>query len=435
MLPGYTVGRVVGEGGFCQVRLAVHRASRRRVAVKVVDTAKAGAAAGGGGAAGAAAGGDDAAGEARRALREVRVLRRLGGHACVVKLFDAVEDAPRGRLHLVMEYAAGGSLLDHVRARRRLGEPEAAHLLQQLASALAYCHANDVVHRDVKLENVLLDGRGGAKLIDFGLAAFFAPGRRLRVHCGSPSYAAPEIVARRAYEGPPVDVWSLGVVLFAALAGHLPFHSPTGDKRELCARILAGGYAAPEWLSPGARDLLGRMLTVDPERRATLREVAAHAWTRGAGPRWERPPSVFAVSVDAATGAVTGADEGALAELERLGHGRAETLRQLAAGEVGPAVACYCLLAEARAEAAARLSPRPVFAPAAAAAAAANPAPAPASGSGAAADSRRPATPSHHHHQQQPVPVPVPGAARPAGAAATAATAAVRPQTPVIAVS
>jgi serine/threonine protein kinase len=88
-----------------------------------------------------------------------------------------------------------------------------------------------VVHRDVKLENILLDAQNSMKIIDFGLAAFYAPGKKLRVHCGSPSYAAPEIVARKQYDGPPVDVWSLGVVLFAMMAGFLPFHSPSGNKQ------------------------------------------------------------------------------------------------------------------------------------------------------------------------------------------------------------
>lgn len=102
------------------------------------------------------------------------------------------------------------------------------------AAAVAVVRASSlaqVVHRDIKLENILLDSNRSMKLIDFGLAAFYAPGKKLRVHCGSPSYAAPEIVARKLYEGPPVDVWSLGVVLFAMLAGFLPFHSPTGNKQ------------------------------------------------------------------------------------------------------------------------------------------------------------------------------------------------------------
>jgi hypothetical protein len=124
-LPGYSVGRVVGEGGFCQVRLGVHHLSRRKVAVKVIDKARLGD-----------------ANEARRVAREVRVLRRLRGHPCVIRLFEVVDAGPR--LHLVMEYAPGGSLLDHVRAKKRLGEAEAAQFLVQIVSALAYCHDSEV---------------------------------------------------------------------------------------------------------------------------------------------------------------------------------------------------------------------------------------------------------------------------------------------------
>lgn len=176
------------------------------------------------------------------------------------------------------------------------GGPHVCHRpLQHMPPTLSACcccaATMQVVHRDMKLENVLLDGCGRLRLIDFGLAAFFAPGKRLRVHCGSPSYAAPEIVGRRAYEGPPVDVWSTGVVLFAMLAGFLPFHSPTGNKQELCQKILAGSYNAPDWLSPGARDLLSRMLCVDPVARISLAGIAAHPWTRGAGPAWVPPSS------------------------------------------------------------------------------------------------------------------------------------------------
>lgn len=90
--------------------------------------------------------------------------------------------------------------------------------------------AVQIVHRDVKLENILLDASNRIKLIDFGLAANTMPGKKLKVHCGSPSYAAPEIVARRLYDGPPVDVWSLGVVLYGMICGHLPFHASDNKK-------------------------------------------------------------------------------------------------------------------------------------------------------------------------------------------------------------
>jgi serine/threonine protein kinase len=255
-----------------------------------------------------------------------------------------------------------------------------------------------VVHRDIKPENILLDAGRSMKLIDFGLAAFFAPGKKLRVHCGSPSYAAPEIVGRKLYEGPPVDVWSLGVVLFAMLAGFLPFHSSTGNKQELCQKIMAGTYNAPDYLSPSARDLLGRMLTVDPDARITLAEVAAHPWTRSSGPQWELPTTnCYSLSgttsasgsggmhqqqqqqhqvvliphggTSSGSGAASGpqaAPDGGLLgvqasileELEGHGCSRPAVLRYLAAGEANYMTASYYLLAEARAEAAAKLLPQ-----------------------------------------------------------------------------
>lgn len=101
------------------------------------------------------------------------------------------------------------------------------------------------------------------------------PGKKLRVHCGSPSYAAPEIVSRQLYDGPPVDVWSLGVVLFAMITGYLPFHASGSNKDELCQKIIAGVYKTPEWISDESKDLLRGMLTTDPRRRLTLEQVSA----------------------------------------------------------------------------------------------------------------------------------------------------------------
>ncbi|KAJ9506828.1 hypothetical protein QJQ45_030402, partial [Haematococcus lacustris] len=379
------------------VRLALHHLSGRKVAVKVIDKAKL-----------------TDANEAKRIQREIRVMRHLT-HECIIKLFQVV-DAP-SMLYLVMEHAPNGSLLDHVRARKRLAEPDAAYILQQVVAGLEHCHQREVVHRDVKLENILLDadnvmkvGSGARwsadltklardlgppdvpaiclssahhdarllamQVIDFGLSAFFVPDKRLRVHCGSPSYAAPEIVARKHYDGPPVDVWSLGVVLFAMLAGYLPFHSSSGNKQELCAKIMEGKYTAPESLSPHAKDILARqaflllpaplpgaawpcltlphpclalpfhrMLTVDPEKRITLGQLWSHPWVRGAT-RWEPVgASVYCVLSDPSTGAVY-ADEQLVDELEASGYPRQMVLQSLLASEVNYLTAAYYLLAE-----------------------------------------------------------------------------------------
>ena len=200
-LPGYTIGRVIGEGGFCKVHLGVHHFTREKVAIKMIDKGRLVEQA-----------------DRRRVGREIRVLKRLS-HQSVIRVFDVVES--HSRIYVVMEYCEGGSLLDYVRGKKRLSEAEACAFMPQVLRGLENCHENGVVHRDIKLENLLLDEESRMKIIDFGLSAILQPGRKLRVHCGSPSYAAPEIVSRKLYAGPPVDVWSLGVVPFAMISGYL----------------------------------------------------------------------------------------------------------------------------------------------------------------------------------------------------------------------
>ena len=225
-----------------------------------------------------------------------------------------------------MENCPKGTLLDHVRSKKRLQEPEAAYLLQQVVAGLQHCHMREVVHRDIKLENILLGSDNEMKVIDFGLSAFFLPGKMLRVHCGSPSYAAPEIVARKQYEAAPVDVWSLGIVFFAMLSGYLPFYSNTGNKQELCDKILAGKFGMPDHVSPLAADLLLRMLCVEPAKRITFEELWEHAWIKQS-PKWE-PSGLKAntVKTDASTGAVY-ADEQLLQVMEEAGYSRSAVLQ------------------------------------------------------------------------------------------------------------
>ncbi|EEH54051.1 uncharacterized protein MICPUCDRAFT_5956, partial [Micromonas pusilla CCMP1545] len=256
----YLLGAVVGEGGFCKVRAGIHQVTGAKTAVKLIDKTKL-----------------TDVNDRKRVGREIRVLKRLT-HESIIRLFDVVDGIDK--MFVVMEYADGGSLLDHVRARKRLSERESARMFRQMCAGLMYCHANGVVHRDVKLENVLLDANANVKIIDFGLSAVLTPGRRLRVHCGSPSYAAPEIVARREYDGPPVDVWSAGVVLFAMVTGYLPFHAPKGEKQELCRKIMKGAFTTPESCARDFRDLVANILRVDPAKRATFAQVLESKWMR-----------------------------------------------------------------------------------------------------------------------------------------------------------
>jgi 5'-AMP-activated protein kinase catalytic alpha subunit len=165
-----------------------------------------------------------------------------------------------------MEYADGGSLLDYVRARKKLSEKEAARFFHQLCRALEHCHQHGIVHRDVKLENVLLDAGENVKLIDFGLSAVLAgDGKKLKVHCGSPSYAAPEIVARRAYDGPAGGrVVRRGSCCSRWCAGTCPSTRTGGNKQELCAKIQRGVFTIPDAASEDFKALIKTVLRVDP---------------------------------------------------------------------------------------------------------------------------------------------------------------------------
>ena len=143
--------------------------------------------------------------------------------------------------------------------------------------AVDACHALGVAHRDLKPENMLIDAESNIKLIDFGLSnTFDGPAALLRTACGSPCYAAPEMIAGRRYLGAPADLWSLGVCLFAMLCGFLPFEDP--DTPSLYKKILSGAYAVADHVSRDARSLIGGLLTTDPAQRFTVRDIYAHPW-------------------------------------------------------------------------------------------------------------------------------------------------------------
>jgi 5'-AMP-activated protein kinase, catalytic alpha subunit len=158
----------------------------------------------------------------------------------------------------VTEYASRGELFDHIVAREKLSEFEAAKFLQQLLGAVEYLQEMGVVHRDLKPENVLLDYKFNVKIIDFGLSNIFARGETLSTACGSPCYAAPEMLAGQPYDPLRVDIWSTGVVLYAMCFGYLPFDNP--DSAELYRIIREGAYEVPSHASEALTDLLSRIL-------------------------------------------------------------------------------------------------------------------------------------------------------------------------------
>uniref|UniRef100_A0A1B0DKM0 Protein kinase domain-containing protein n=2 Tax=Phlebotomus papatasi TaxID=29031 RepID=A0A1B0DKM0_PHLPP len=176
---------------------------------------------------------------------------------------------------LVMEFAAGGELYDYLSERKVLSEEEARRVFRQIATAVYYCHKHKICHRDLKLENILLDENGNAKIADFGLSNVFDEQRLLATFCGSPLYASPEIVKGTPYQGPEVDCWSLGVLLYTLVYGAMPFDG--SNFKRLVKQISQGDYYEPKKPSP-ASPLIREMLTVCPQRRATIEQICNHWW-------------------------------------------------------------------------------------------------------------------------------------------------------------
>ena len=324
----YVFDRTVGEGQFGKVKVATHKLSGMRVAIKIINKLKL------------------TAETIRMVHREVAIMKMLR-HPNIIRLYEVI-DTP-ALLFLVMEYAPGGEVMDLIAAHGRLRECDAVRFFAQTAYALAYCHSRRTVHRDVKAENLLLDAQMNVKLIDFGLSNVYDPRDVLKTFCGSPTYASPELVQRRAYTGPEVDCWSLGVLLYVLVVGELPFLGKS--YLELYRKIIAARYWMPAYLSPDCQDLIRHMLVPDIKSRATITEICNHPWVRAGGVSIPRqnfglaPPLPDAADLDPAV----------LDHMEEMGFDRQAVVDSVVGDLYDDAAATYCLLASnARGRAAAR---------------------------------------------------------------------------------
>uniref|UniRef100_A0A3Q2UAK7 non-specific serine/threonine protein kinase n=1 Tax=Fundulus heteroclitus TaxID=8078 RepID=A0A3Q2UAK7_FUNHE len=206
-------------------------------------------------------------------FREVRIMKILN-HPNIVKLFEVIET--ERTLYLVMEYASGGEVFDYLVAHGRMKEKEARSKFRQIVSAVQYCHQKHIVHRDLKAENLLLDADMNIKIADFGFSNEFTMGNKLDTFCGSPPYAAPELFQGKKYDGPEVDVWSLGVILYTLVSGSLPFDGQ--NLKELRERVLRGKYRIPFYMSTDCENLLKRFLVLNPAKRGTLEQIMKDRW-------------------------------------------------------------------------------------------------------------------------------------------------------------
>ncbi|XP_033622722.1 MAP/microtubule affinity-regulating kinase 3 isoform X5 [Fukomys damarensis] len=199
---------------------------------------------------------------------------KILNHPNIVKLFEVIETEKT--LYLIMEYASGGEVFDYLVAHGRMKEKEARAKFRQIVSAVQYCHQKRIVHRDLKAENLLLDADMNIKIADFGFSNEFTVGNKLDTFCGSPPYAAPELFQGKKYDGPEVDVWSLGVILYTLVSGSLPFDGQ--NLKELRERVLRGKYRIPFYMSTDCENLLKRFLVLNPIKRGTLEQIMKDRW-------------------------------------------------------------------------------------------------------------------------------------------------------------
>ncbi|XP_043996346.1 MAP/microtubule affinity-regulating kinase 4 isoform X1 [Gambusia affinis] len=251
----YRLLKTIGKGNFAKVKLARHILTGREVAIKIIDKTQLNPT------------------SLQKLFREVRIMKGLN-HPNIVKLFEVIETEKT--LYLVMEYASGGEVFDYLVSHGRMKEVEARAKFRQIVSAVHYCHTKNIVHRDLKAENLLLDADANIKIADFGFSNEFTLGNKLDTFCGSPPYAAPELFQGKKYDGPEVDVWSLGVILYTLVSGSLPFDGQ--NLKELRERVLRGKYRVPFYMSTDCEGILRRFLVLNPAKRCTLEQVMKDKW-------------------------------------------------------------------------------------------------------------------------------------------------------------
>ena len=251
----YLLLSTIGRGTFSKVKLGLHLPTKQKVAIKILDQEKIV---------------DET--DIERIKREIRILSVLH-HKNIVQLYETITN--NNNIYIIMEYIEGKDLFQYIYSLQRLTEYKSSQLFRQLISCLEYIHKLGIVHRDIKPENILLDKeRKNLKLVDFGLGNIYKKNELVKTACGSPCYAAPEMLSGKAYDGFYSDLWSCGVVLYCMLVGSLPFDDE--DIKILYHNIKIANYSIPNFLSNYAQDLIRRILVTNPKRRITLDEIKTH---------------------------------------------------------------------------------------------------------------------------------------------------------------
>ena len=256
LIGDYIIKKTIGTGTFSTVKLGVHRITQKKVAVKILDKNKI-----------------ESKDDLERIIREMQILTEMD-HQNVIKIFKIYEE--EDNFSIIMEYCEGGELFNYIVKKQRLSEDETCFFFYQIINGIEYIHSKGIAHRDLKPENLLIGKNQILKIIDFGLSNFYDGQKRLETPCGSPCYASPEMVKGKKYDGFNIDIWAIGVILFAMLCGYLPFEDDENDNDILFSQIIRNKIDYPSFLSELSLDMLKKILVSDPLKRITIDEIKKH---------------------------------------------------------------------------------------------------------------------------------------------------------------
>ena len=253
----FKMSKKLGEGRFSIVKLATHSLTNQEVAIKILDKTKI-----------------SNLQDKERINREIKIMKKIN-HFNITKLYTIIET--KYIIYLVQEYVQGKELNDYLYSKGKLPEFEACQFFHQIISGLSYLHHMGIAHRDFKPENILLTNDNKIlKIIDFGLGNLYKKGQLLKTGCGSPCYIPPEMIKEEKYNAEKSDIWSTGIILYLMLCGHLPFYEE--DNQLMYDKIIKGEYDIPKFLSNDAKDIIKKILEVDPKKRINFDEIKKHPW-------------------------------------------------------------------------------------------------------------------------------------------------------------
>ena len=253
----YKLGKKIGEGMFSTVKLGIHSLTNEKVAIKILEKTKI-----------------TKIEDKERIDREIAVMKKIN-HFNISKLYQVVET--KYIIYLIEEYIEGKELLEYLNKKGKLKEIEACKFFHQIISGLDYLHKCGIAHRDFKPENILLTNNNEIlKIIDFGLSNLYKKGQLLKTGCGSPCYVPPEMIKEENYSGALSDIWSAGIILYLMLCGKLPFYDD--DNQILYEKILSGKFESPDYLSDNAKDILSKLLEIEPKKRINYDDIKNHPW-------------------------------------------------------------------------------------------------------------------------------------------------------------